>query len=100
MRAPRLLGSEWTQDRQGLTVLCQIKHTSGTLHRDVNWIVGKQHLQDGGGRGQKEPRGQLYNQCMPQAPEKNHGAPNLDLTQAIAEKVVKGQLGGPIQKED
>lgn len=33
-------------------------------------------------------------------PEKNHGAPNLDLTQAIAEKVVKGQLGGPIQKED
>ena len=37
---------------------------------------------------------------MSPGPENNHGAPNLDLTQAIAEKVVKGQLGGPIQKED
>ena len=38
--------------------LSQITHTSGTLHRDMNWIVGKGRTsKKGSGRGQKEQKG-------------------------------------------
>ena len=59
MRLPGLLGlCECGLRIDRALPLSQIKHTSGTLHRDVNWIVGKSSTSKmGGGRGQKELKG-------------------------------------------
>ena len=59
MRLPGLLGlCECGLRIDRALPLGQIKHTSGTLHRDVNWIVGKSSTSKmGGGRGQKELKG-------------------------------------------
>ena len=57
--------------------LSQITHTSDTLHRDVNWIVGKGRTsKKGSGRGQKEQKGAtLQSVQRPQALRRITGPP-------------------------